>query len=329
VLTNLLHKWSKRARGPLVKVHCAALPESLLQSELFGHEKGAFTGADHRKPGKFELADGGTIFLDEIGEITLEVQVKLLRVLQEREVDRIGGIQPVPVDVRVVAATNRDIEEMVAEGTFREDLYYRLQGMVVTVPPLRERKSEIPGMLEVFRREAVAAGHTAAAGFSTDAMDELFRRDWPGNIRELRNAAFRAMVLAGDGQVERSHLLGILPRADVGLGSAPGGARVHAVGTLGPGAVEPTVEISRPAAAAGRPAAGQLPDLDGRLGRLYELILSRGSLSNQEYVAVAGVSPRTGLRDLNELLERGRIERIGRRRGARYRATARSDSVGG
>src|SRR5690606_21794912 len=192
---DLIHRWSKRAAGPLVRVHCAALPESLLASELFGHEKGAFTGAVERKLGRFEQAEGGTIFLDEIGEVSLDVQVKLLRVLQERQIDRVGGSQPVPVDVRVVAATNRDIERMVAEGRFREDLYYRLQGMMIRVPPLRERREEIPALVEMFRRQAVADGHTRVEGFSADAMDELYRRDWPGNVRELKNAVLRAMVL--------------------------------------------------------------------------------------------------------------------------------------
>ncbi|MEE2888672.1 MAG: sigma 54-interacting transcriptional regulator, partial [Planctomycetota bacterium] len=333
VLTNLLHKWSKRARGPLVKVHCAALPSGLLESELFGHEKGAFTGATHRKIGKFEQANGGTLFLDEIAETSLEIQVKLLRVLQEREVDRVGGVQPVHVDVRVVTATNRNIEEMVADGSFREDLYYRLQGMVLTVPPLRDRRAEIPGLVEVFRREAVIAGHTAVQGFSTDAMDELYRQDWPGNIRELRNSVFRAMVLAGDGLLDRSHLLGILPRDGAEM------AEPETEPEIGQRAAsrEPTSEIPapEPPPPAGVPAPGgpessgsQTAALSGRLARLLELIAARGSLSNQEYAREAGVSLRTGLRDLNDLLDRGLIRRVGRRRGARY-FVKRPVSVGG
>jgi transcriptional regulator with GAF, ATPase, and Fis domain len=321
VLTNLVHKWSKRARGPLVKVHCAALPSGLLESELFGHEKGAFTGAVQRKIGKFEQADGGTVFLDEIGEISLETQVKLLRVLQEREVDRVGGLQPVHVDVRIVAATNRNIEELVAEGSFRADLYYRLQGMVLTVPSLRDRRSEIPGLVEVFRREAVAAGHTAVHGFSTDAMDELYRQEWPGNIRELRNTVFRAMVLAGDGLLDRSHLLGILPRDDSPVLEATTAEPWTAA------AVIPTPEGVTPIEVESDPQniepldtlpARSMQALSERLARLLDLIETRGSLSNQEYVTEVGVSPRTGLRDLNDLLDRGLIRRVGRRRGARY-----------
>src|SRR5262249_44017820 len=170
-----------------------------------------FTGADRRKIGKFEQANGGTIFLDEVGDIPLDVQVKLLRVLQEREVDRVGGLDPVPVDVRVVAATNRDIRAMVAAGRFREDLFYRLQGIVVQVPSLRERRQEIPALVEQFRSEVVASGQSRVRGFTTDAMDELFRREWPGNIRELRMAVHRAMGLPTGELVERRDVLAALP----------------------------------------------------------------------------------------------------------------------
>ena len=226
VLTNLLHRWSRRANGPLVKVHCAALSETLLVSELFGHEKGAFTGADRRKLGRFELADGGTLFLDEVGEIPLDVQVKLLRVLQEGEVDRVGGSESVRVDVRVVAATNRDIARMVAAGTFREDLYYRLQGMVVHVPPLRERKQELATLVEQFRGEISSSGDVSALAWSTDAMDELYRHDWPGNIRQLRNTVFRAMVMARADVVQRRDVLAALSSgaAVSGAGSSVGAA---------------------------------------------------------------------------------------------------------
>jgi len=305
VFANLVHKWSKRAKGPLVRVHCAALTESLLQSELFGHEKGAFTGAVARKIGRFEQACGGTLFLDEIGEISVGTQVKLLRVLQEREIDRVGGLAPVPVDVRVVAATNQDIRAMVARGTFREDLYYRLQGMVVTVPPLRERKQEIPALVELFLREAVAQGHTRVTGFSTDAMDELFLRDWPGNIRELRNTVFRAMVLAAEGEVQCQHLMGILTSERA---AAPGEATV----------VLPRAERT-----------ARIQALRGRLQRLYRMIGKQGDLAAQDYVEAAGVSPRTALRDLHQLLELGLIDRVGKRRGARYRVTAPGGISGG
>ncbi|MBM4063255.1 MAG: HAMP domain-containing protein, partial [Planctomycetes bacterium] len=220
VLTNLVHSWSRRAGGPLVKVHCAALTETLLASELFGHEKGAFTGAERRKIGRFEQADGGTLFLDEVGDIPPDVQGELLRVLQEREVDRVGGTEPIKVDVRVIAATNRDISKLVAEGRFREDLYYRLQGMVVRVPALRERKAELPGLVEHFRQEVVEAGQSHATAISPDAMDELFRHDWPGNIRELRNTVFRAMVMARGGAVQQRDVAAALAGSVTPAGSS-------------------------------------------------------------------------------------------------------------
>ncbi len=335
VLTNVIHQMSKRASGPLVKVHCASLSESLLQSELFGHEKGAFTGAVERKLGRFERAQGGTIFLDEIGEISLEVQVQLLRVLQEREIERVGGSEPVRVDVRVIAATNRNIAEMVEQGIFREDLYFRLQGMVIRVPPLRERKSEIPGLIELFLREAVGAGHTAVSGFGTDAIDELFRMDWPGNIRELRNMAFRAMVFARGDLVTVGDLYG-----QTEVESQPIEAVVEGSGVEGSGAeesgVEPVVEISAPPRLppASEPVGGSVeaaavepsvtlprPEavtLTDRQRALLRIVRERGSVSTQEYGRVVGVSARTALRDLATLAERGVLERSGKRRGARY-----------
>ncbi|MCU0865955.1 MAG: sigma 54-interacting transcriptional regulator [Planctomycetes bacterium] len=277
VLTNLVHRWSRRAGGPLIKVHCASLPEALVASELFGHERGAFTGADRRKIGRFEQADGGTLFLDEVGEIPLEVQVKLLRVLQEGEVDRVGGSEPVKVNVRVVAATNRDMVRMVAEGTFREDLYYRLQGMVVKVPPLRERKQELASLVGHFRAEITADGHAQDRAWSTDAMDELYRQDWPGNIRQLRNTVFRAMVLArgevvqqrdvqvalvgsnpGSLAAEPLPLAGVAPLAGPPVAgpvvASPATPAAVAPGSAAPGPTEPVVLLPRPAEPAEPPA---------------------------------------------------------------------------
>ncbi|MHC5065354.1 MAG: sigma-54 interaction domain-containing protein, partial [Planctomycetota bacterium] len=312
VITNLIHRMSKRASGPLIKVHCAALPESLLQSELFGHVKGAFTGAVDNKVGRFEQASGGTIFLDEIGEISLEVQVKLLRVLQEREIDRVGGTQPIPVDVRVIAATNQDIQQMVAEGSFREDLYYRLQGMVVRVPPLRERKQEIPGLVEQFRRDAVAAGQSQAEGFSTDVLDELFRRDWPGNVRELRNEVFRALVLAQGPLVTANDLAGVLgPALETQERDRPSGESEPATDS---GEEEATYSL--PSVAPNAPPAPE--GLSPRLRMLYNLVRERGSISTQDCSKVCGVSQRTALRDLTSLQTQGLLNRRGKRRGARY-----------
>ncbi len=190
VIARAVHRWSGRAAGPIVAVNAAALAETLLESELFGHEKGAFTGALARKPGKFELAQGGTIFLDEIGDITPALQAKLLRVLQERAFERVGGTETVTVDVRVVAATNRDLKARVSEGKFREDLYYRLNVISISLPPLRERRADIRPLAEHFLREL-----KPGARFAPGTLEALERCDWPGNVRELRNAIERATVL--------------------------------------------------------------------------------------------------------------------------------------
>jgi DNA-binding NtrC family response regulator len=197
VAARLLHEASPRKRGPFIAVSCAALPESLLESELFGHEKSAFTGAMAAKPGRFELADGGTLFLDEIGDIPHMTQVKLLRALQEREVCRIGGVKTVKVDVRVVAATNRDLWQAVQEGTFRLDLYYRLHVIPVTLPPLRERREDVPALASHFLDlSARTNGRSFPDGFSADALRVLSDHHWPGNVRELQNVIEYAVVMA-------------------------------------------------------------------------------------------------------------------------------------
>jgi Nif-specific regulatory protein len=195
-----LHRSSLRADKPFVPINCASLPDALLESELFGHEKGAFTGALTRKPGKFEVAHTGTVFLDEIGELPQPLQAKLLRALQEREIERVGGTQPIRVDLRVVAATNRDLEKAIREGTFREDLYYRLNVISLTLPPLRERREDIPQLADHFAALFSRKIGRRIAGFSPEARACLLRYDWPGNIRELANAIERAVVL-GDGEL--------------------------------------------------------------------------------------------------------------------------------
>jgi len=187
LLARALHQNSPRRGGPLIPVHCASLAESLLESELFGHEKGAFTGAVARKPGRFELADGGTLFLDEIGDIPLSMQVVLLRVLETHEFMRVGGQEAVRVDVRVVAATNRPLEQAVAEGRFREDLFYRLKVVTLRVPPLRERAGDIPLLVRTFLTEFAKEHGQPAPKVSPEAMARLAAHHWPGNVRELRN----------------------------------------------------------------------------------------------------------------------------------------------
>lgn len=195
LVAKAVHAASRRARGPFVAVNCAALTESLLASELFGHEKGAFTGADKKHEGHFPKADGGTIFLDEIGEMPLSMQVKLLRVIQEREVLSVGGNKAVPVDVRIIAATNRDLAKEVAAGTFRQDLYYRLNVVTLALPPLRERADDIPLLAQHFMARFADKNNKNIKGFTPGAMDRLVRYAWPGNVRELENVIERASIL--------------------------------------------------------------------------------------------------------------------------------------
>jgi DNA-binding NtrC family response regulator len=198
LLAKAIHYASPRASGPLVKVNCAALPESLLESELFGHEKGAFTGALASRQGRFELAHGGTLFLDEVGDLPLHLQVKLLRVLQEREFERVGSSRPIAVDVRLIAATHRDLAAGVKAGQFRDDLYYRLNVVTIVVPPLRERREDIPPLIDHFVRKFAEANRKPIAGLTPAARDLLLRYDYPGNVRELENLIERAVVLTRD-----------------------------------------------------------------------------------------------------------------------------------
>jgi len=196
LVARALHARSERRARAFVAVNVAAIPDALVESELFGHEKGAFTGAHARKLGKFELAQGGTVFLDEIGSLRLDLQTKLLRVLQEREIERLGGIRAIPVDVRVVAATNLNLRAAVRAREFREDLYYRLNVVPVHVPPLRERREDIPFLLEHFVRKTARECRRDVRGVSAGALEVLTRYDWPGNVRELENVIYRAVVLA-------------------------------------------------------------------------------------------------------------------------------------
>ncbi|WP_027366846.1 sigma-54-dependent Fis family transcriptional regulator [Desulfocurvibacter africanus] len=196
LIAKAVHAGSPRKNGPLVVVNCAALAESLLESELFGHEKGAFTGADRRREGRFQQAHHGSIFLDEIGEISQAMQAKLLRAIQEREVQRVGSDKPVSVDVRIIAATNRDLRKEVEEGRFREDLFYRLNVVTLRVPSLRERKEDIPLLAQHFLERFAKKNRKTLKGFTPQAMDALLRHDWPGNVRELENAVERAVILS-------------------------------------------------------------------------------------------------------------------------------------
>jgi PAS domain S-box-containing protein len=222
LLARAIHYRSARKAGAFVKVNCASLAETLLESELFGHEKGAFTGAVKSKPGRFELANGGTLFLDEIGDTSLALQAKLLRVLQEREFERVGGIQTLKTDVRVIAATNRDLQKLIASGDFREDLYYRLCVVPVHLPPLRERREDIPLLVEYFVQKFNARGERIRE-VSSRAMAQLINYDWPGNVRELENAIEHAYVTSVTDRVERRFLPAAIQQAAVASEPDPEG----------------------------------------------------------------------------------------------------------
>ena len=206
LVARTIHNFSQRATKPLIDVGCAAIPEELIESELFGHEKGAFRGANAKKIGKFEMADGGTIFLDEIGDMSVKTQAKILRVLQEKQFQRVGGSRILEVDVRVMAATNKDLEEEIRNGNFREDLYYRLNVVPIEVPPLRERREDIPHLVDVFLEEAAKKNRSAKKKITPEAMVMLTQNDWPGNVRELKNLVERMVIMVSDEVIDTEHL---------------------------------------------------------------------------------------------------------------------------
>jgi two-component system, NtrC family, response regulator HydG len=204
VVARAIHNAGPRRYMPMVTIHCGALTETLLESELFGHEKGAFTGAQYRKKGKFEVADGGSVFLDEISDISLKTQTDLLRVLQEKEIVRVGGNQQLKVDFRAIAATNKNLETLVKSGSFRPDLYYRLHVFCIDLPPLRDRREDIPLLVNHFLNKFCMATSRPVPGISAEAMEVLLRHDWPGNVRELENAVERALVIGRSSEIKPS-----------------------------------------------------------------------------------------------------------------------------
>lgn len=206
VVAQSIFRQSARPTAPFVPVNCAAVPENLIESEFFGHEKGAFTGALNKREGRFELAHGGTIFLDEVSEVSPQVQAKLLRVLQEREIQRVGGDASIKVDVRVIASTNRDLRESIQKKEFREDLFFRLNVLPIFLPPLRERMEDVPLLTEHFVRKHAARHGVRITGVSAECMNVLMRHNWPGNVRELQNALERAVIMCGDGELRADHL---------------------------------------------------------------------------------------------------------------------------
>jgi two-component system nitrogen regulation response regulator NtrX len=217
LIARTIHERSGRAGGPFVTLNCAAVPAELIESELFGHEKGSFTGASGRHVGKFEQADQGTIFLDEIGDMPLNMQAKLLRVLEEGEVERIGGDKPIAVNVRVVVATHRDLEARAREERFRQDLFHRIYVFPLVLPPLRERRDDIPALVQHFAAQVCAQNGWKAVPFTAEAMEALQTHSWPGNVRELRNMIERLMLLATDGQVDLATVQVALPKSSSGV----------------------------------------------------------------------------------------------------------------
>ena len=223
LVAHAMHRNSNRKDGPFIKLNCAALPENLVESELFGHEKGSFTGATNKREGRFELAHGGTIFLDEISELSLPLQSKLLRVLQEREFERVGGNRTIKVDVRVVAATNRKLEQSVEKNEFRQDLYFRLNVVPVHVPPLREREGDVPLLAEAFCQRFIRNHGVPVKGLAPESLAALQGHDWPGNIRELQNVLERAVILCGEDGYIHPEQLGLTAPPQAGSGDAPTG----------------------------------------------------------------------------------------------------------
>jgi Nif-specific regulatory protein len=215
LVAHAIHYGSPRADKPFVKVSCGALPEALVESELFGYEPGAFTDARALKKGRFELADGGTLFLDEVGELSPATQIKLLRVLQEREFERLGGVQPIKVNVRLVAATNLDLDKAVAQGAFREDLFYRLNVFTIFLPPLRERRTDIPLLADHFVEKYAGAHGKDVRRMATSAIDMFMSYHWPGNVRELENCIERAVLVCEGGVIHGHHLPPTLQTAEV------------------------------------------------------------------------------------------------------------------
>ncbi len=259
LIAHALHHRSPRAGKPFIRVNCAALPETLVESELFGYERGAFTGAQHRRKGRFELADGGTLFLDEIGELSPSTQAKLLRVLQEREFERLGGSGPVPVDVRLITATNKNLEQGLADGSFREDLYYRLNVFTICLPPLRERKSDILLLADHFVEKYAGVHGRSIKRISTPAIDMLMSYHWPGNVRELENTIERAVLVADGDVVHGHHLTPTLQTAEAS-GTVVSASLGEAVAVFESNLIQDALKRPRQSHARGSPARHHRPD---------------------------------------------------------------------
>jgi two-component system response regulator HydG len=288
LVARAIHALSPRRSKPFLPLNCAAIPETLLESELFGYEKGAFTGAVATRQGKLEAAEGGTLFLDEVGDMALSLQAKLLRVIENRKVMRVGGLKPKPIDVRFVSATNRELETDVMRGTFRQDLYFRINGVTLSIPPLRERIDEIPGLAQAFVTEAAEPLGQKPPELSTEAFELLAGYSWPGNIRELRNVMERAVLLCLDDVIRAEHLPVEKMRATFAT----------------------PVRESAPAIRPGKPPAGERETDEAKRQRILEALMACGG-NNTEAAKILGVSRRT----LGKWLEAYNIPRPRKKKG--------------
>jgi transcriptional regulator with GAF, ATPase, and Fis domain len=323
LVAKAIHFNGPRKQQRFVAENCSALTETLLESELFGYVRGAFTGAQADKKGLFELASGGTLFLDEVGDMTAAMQMKLLRVLQEGEVRRVGGKETIKIDCRIISASNKDIKKLVEAGQFREDLYYRLNVVRVDLPPLRERHEDIPLLIEHFLGDE---GRGPRKRFTREALDLLMRYPWPGNIRELKNVVERAKILAEGDAIGLDAIILDNEAAIEAADRVPAFPDRSAAARLGPGP-----ELARPAFTAGRtvpPRPPGLPpgsplepfyfELNERQRKLVEYLETYGSIKNRDYYEIMGVSKSTGWRDLNDLMERGIVVVHGKGKGSVY-----------
>ncbi len=294
LVSRMLYKESPRAEAPFIKLNCAAIPENLIESELFGHEKGAFTGAMNKREGRFELAHGGTILLDEISEISPTVQAKLLRVLQERELERVGGNRTIKVDVRVIATTNRRLEESVERKEFRQDLYFRLNVVPIHVPPLRERPEDIPFLAEQFMQRFIRKHGVRVNGFSVDARSALAAHAWPGNVRELQNVIERAVILCGDGDSILAEHLGLAtPATGVRMPQFSAEETLPVTETVSAPTINPVTEVTTLAELEKRAILAALEHCRGNRTHAARMLdISIRTLRNKlhEYNAAAGES---------------------------------------